>query len=146
MLKNRGRYVVMVTALIVAAVVATAGVARADKGWDYDSTLVQTTGSEGAGDLGDQFFHLAFDTVKNARGQSIVTGYVYNDYGIPADNVQVLIISTDASGRPVASTTRTVRGVVPALGRGYFEAEVPDGGRYEIHVVSFDFVVGPASN
>jgi hypothetical protein len=69
-----------------------------------------------------------------------LTGYVYNDDGEAAVNVELRITELDAAGQPVESTMREVRGAVPGLGRAYFDVRVPGSQAYRVQVASFEFV------
>ena len=90
--------------------------------------------------LGDQFFHVQYDATPRGETQSELSGYVYNDYGQPADAVQLEITELDANGQPVASEVRPVQGVVPAEGRAYFDVQVPRSAFYRVKVQTFDFI------
>jgi hypothetical protein len=48
-------------------------------------------------------------------------GYVYNSYGRPAENVQVLVQALDASGAVIDQRLAWVPGGVPQLSRASFE-------------------------
>ena len=72
-------------------------------------------------------------------GNSRLTGYVYNQYGEAAENVQLRISEVDASGRAASSVTRPVFGTVPAEDRAYFGVQVPSSPSYQVAVQSFDF-------
>ncbi|MBI3029188.1 MAG: hypothetical protein HYY64_06730 [Candidatus Rokubacteria bacterium] len=68
----------------------------------------------------DRFFRLEWEAEQTRTGQRVVTGYVYNDHGLWADNVRLLVEVLDPAGRMVAKTTGSVNGWVPPKGRAYF--------------------------
>ena len=89
--------------------------------------------------LSDQFFRVEWTASPGRDGNSRLTGYVYNQYGEAAENVQLRISEVDASGRAASSVTRPVFGTVPAEDRAYFDVQVPSSPSYQVAVQSFDF-------
>lgn len=75
------------------------------------------------------------------RGQTVVSGYVYNQRaGSYAVGVQLLVEALDASGRTVGSTTGSVLGEVPPSGRSYFEIKAPaKAASYRVTAQSFSW-------
>jgi hypothetical protein len=73
---------------------------------------------------------------------SRITGYVYNDYGQAAEDVELKIASLDSAGPPVNTMFRHMSDTVPSRGRGYFDLQVPVSLSYEVNVESFDFTMG----
>jgi hypothetical protein len=72
-----------------------------------------------------------------------ISGYIYNDYGEPASNVQILAQGLDASGNLVGQKLEWVGGSVPPLGRSYFRvAGLPPANAYRVSVWAFDFRQG----
>ena len=92
--------------------------------------------------LSDQFFRVEWTVTPGRQGDSRITGYVYNQYGDAAENVQLRISEVDASGRVVSSVTRSVFGTVPGEDRAYFDVQVPTSPSYQVAVESFDFLEG----
>jgi len=90
--------------------------------------------------LADQFFHVEYTATPRDAGQAELSGYVYNVYGLAAENVELEITDLDASGQPVGRETRPVYGLVPAEGRAYFDVKVPRSDAYRVAVREFDFV------
>ncbi|HXJ83049.1 MAG TPA: FxLYD domain-containing protein [Candidatus Methylomirabilis sp.] len=130
----------LVTLIVVGLALGAAGTRPATAG-DTDSPVAAM--SSGGG-LASQFFHVQWTSAPNTRGNSTITGYVYNDYGQPAKDVQVRISTLDPSGHVVTSEIRPVHGLVPAEGRAYFEANVPNSpSPYQVTVASFEFVEFP---
>lgn len=120
----------------------TAGAEWNEYGKDWDeSAPVQKSLGEAEG-LGDQMFYVEWTVKAAPDGQAEITGYVYNDEGEAADNVELRIIALDAAGRPVDSVVRPVRGEVPGLGRAFFDARVPAGASFRVQVASFEFEAG----
>jgi hypothetical protein len=90
--------------------------------------------------LSDQFFRVEWTASPGRDGNSRITGYIYNQYGEAAQNVQLRISELDASGRAASSVTRPVFGTVPAEDRTYFDVQVPSSPSYQVAVRSFDFL------
>jgi len=91
--------------------------------------------------LADRLFRVEWSAGAAGQGQSRIVGYVYNDYGEDAVNVQLRISELDPSGRAVASIDQPVGDTVPARGRLFFDARVPGvGPSYRVAVASFDFM------
>jgi hypothetical protein len=71
-------------------------------------------------------------------------GYVYNEYGQDAVNVELRISEVDVSGRTVGSVIKPVGDTVPASGRAFFDVRVPGTtSSYRLAVESFDFMPDP---
>ena len=116
-------------ALAVLAVVAVGTGA----GW------TQTSGGPFA-----HYLRLDWEVTKGRRGQALVSGSLYNDYGFPAVRVQLLVEGVDASGQTINETVVYIDREVPARGRASFEAAVPArGGAYRVTVHFFDWLVAP---
>ena len=93
------------------------------------------------GTVADQFFHVDWTVSPGGQGKARIRGYVYNDYGDAADQVQLRITELDASGHPVASFVEPVGDSVPALDRTYFDVQVPgQAASYRVAVESFNFL------
>ncbi len=125
-------------AVLVAMVIASAGSATAQSRGEWRGAWEATQGTGAS--LSDQFFHVEYGTTARGQGQSEINGYVYNDYGQPAINVELEITEFDANGQPIGSETRPVFGLVPAESRAYFDVRVPQGASYRVRVQGFDFV------
>ena len=107
--------------------------------WDID-TEVPGKETHQADSVGADFFHVDWQSSADGRGQSRLTGYVYDDEGQPATDVEIQIVMLDATGHEVESVLRPVRGLVPGNGRAYFDVSVPDAPSYQVSVASFEFV------
>ena len=91
--------------------------------------------------LADRLFRVEWTAGAADQGQSRIVGYVYNDYGVDAVNVELRMSELDPFGRVVASIDQPVGDVVPAGGRVFFDARVPSAGpSYRVAVASFDFM------
>ncbi|HEY7038037.1 MAG TPA: hypothetical protein VID28_04255 [Methylomirabilota bacterium] len=112
--------------------------ARAD--WDEDAYVQKTLDSRADDSVGDRFFHVEWSAIPAGDGQVRITGYVYNDYGDDAVDVDLRVNEMDGSGRRVERLVEPVRGSVPAGGRTYFDVRVPASASYQVSVASFDFV------
>jgi hypothetical protein len=89
--------------------------------------------------LADQFFQVKWSASPDRHGERI-SGYVYNQYGEAAQNVQLRISELDATGHATSSVIRQVPGTVPAGDRAYFSVHVPKSPAYQVGVKSFDFI------
>jgi hypothetical protein len=93
---------------------------------------------------GDRDFRVEWEQRETRRGRAIA-GYVYNNAGMPASKVSVLVEGLDGAGHPVNATIGYVIGTVPALSRTYFEVQVPAAVSYRVSISSFDWVKGGAA-
>jgi hypothetical protein len=72
-------------------------------------------------------------------GTTRITGYIYNASARGADQVKLRITQLDASGVTLASSVEPLLETVPALGRAYFDVNVPDQGMsYRVAVDSWN--------
>ena len=74
-----------------------------------------------------------------AGPQTVVWGHVYNDFGLPARDIQLLVEAVDEAGRPVAQTIAWVPFILAPGTTGSFEARVPPGASYRVRVSSFSW-------
>jgi len=94
--------------------------------------------------LSEQLFRVEWAGGASPSDQFRIVGYVYNDYGEDAVNVQLRISEVDASGRTVGSVIKPVGDTVPASGRAFFDVRVPGTASfYQVAVESFDFMPDP---
>lgn len=111
------------------AAVAAAVIVGAAVGWAQDHA---------------RHFRLEWEVGKGRRGDAVVSGYLYNDHGLPAVRVQLRVEVLDAYGQTVSETTAYIDQEVPPRGRAYFEASVPRPGvGYRVTVNFFDWMVLP---
>jgi hypothetical protein len=102
-----------------AGVMPSASVTTAIQGWEH-------------------YFRLDY-AAQDARDGRALEGYVYNRYGSPMVNVQVLGQALDAAGNVVGQRIAPVHGVVPALDRSYFRvAGLPPASAYRASIWAFD--------
>ena len=100
------------------------------------------TGAAGAQtDFGaDPARYLKLDwTTAPAGPQTAVWGHVYNDFGLPARDIQLLVQALDEAGRPVAHTITRVPFVLAPGTTASFEARVPPAATYRVSVASFSW-------
>jgi hypothetical protein len=107
--------------------------------WDID-TETPGKGAHQIESVGADFFHVDWASRSDGRGQSRLTGYVYDDDGQPATNVELQVSLLDATGHEVGSVIRPVRGLIPGEGRAYFDVTVPAAPSYRVRVDSFELV------
>jgi hypothetical protein len=74
-----------------------------------------------------------------AGPRTAVWGHVYNDFGLPARDIQLLVQALDEAGRPVAQTIAWIPFVLAPGTTGYFEARVPPAASYRVSVASFSW-------
>ena len=86
----------------------------------------------------DRWFRIETHVERGTKGP-VVWGHVYNKTNLHAEKMVVRVDALDASGAVMGSTTTWVAGLVPATNRAYFETRAPEGARYRVEVVSFDW-------
>jgi hypothetical protein len=96
--------------------------------------------------LAQEYFHLDWNASPGRPGMSRIVGYVYNDYGQAAEDIELKIIGLDSAGQPLNTMFRHMSDTVPSRGRGYFDLQVPVSESYKIDVESFEFTMGHGSN
>jgi hypothetical protein len=74
-----------------------------------------------------------------AGPQTAVWGHVYNDFGLPARDIQLLVEALDEAGRPVAKTIAWVPYILAPGTTGYFETRVPPAASYRVSVAGFSW-------
>lgn len=88
----------------------------------------------------DARIRLDWEVGTTRGGRPVIQGYVYNDYGRPASDVQLLVETLDASGAVIGRTVGFVRGVVQLNDRTYFEVPIRvTGASYRVSVTGFDW-------
>jgi hypothetical protein len=116
----------------IVSMMLLAGCAGASGGVTPSATV--TTAIQGW----EHYFRLDY-TAQDARDGRTLEGYVYNRYGSPMVNVQVLGQAIDATGNVVGQKIAWVQGVVPALDRSYFRvAGLPAAPSYRASIWAFD--------
>jgi hypothetical protein len=105
------------------------------------ATLDTTSAQPQPSALAERDFRVEWDLRQTAQG-SAIAGYVYNNGGLAAAKLSVLVQGLDAAGRPVNSTVGYLPGTVPAFNRTYFEMRVPDATSYRVSVLSFEWLKG----
>jgi hypothetical protein len=68
-----------------------------------------------------------------------VWGHVYNDFGLPARDIRLLVQAIDETGRPVAQAIAWVPFVLAPGTTGSFEARLPAAATYRVSVASFSW-------
>jgi hypothetical protein len=82
-----------------------------------------------------------------ARGdRTRVTGYIYNDWILPARNIVLLVESVDANGQVVGRTGARVDRVLTPGSRSYFDVSIPTpAASYRVAVASLTWSPGDGS-
>jgi hypothetical protein len=91
-------------------------------------------------------YYFRLDWVAEPKADAYdIGGYIYNTYGAPATNVQVLAQSLDAGGNVIGQKLVWVQGGVPPLSRSYFRvAGLPPANAHRVSVWAFDWIQGHA--
>ena len=90
-----------------------------------------------------QSFRVNWTVNPDGQGKARISGYVYNDNGDPAEQVQLRITEIDASGNPGASVVTPIDETVPAFDRAYFDVQAPgQAASYRVAVESFSALEG----
>ncbi|HUM15402.1 MAG TPA: hypothetical protein VL086_06935 [Candidatus Nitrosotalea sp.] len=91
----------------------------------------------------DPRVRLDWEVGTGRAGRPVIQGYVYNDYGRAASDVQLLVETLDASGAVVGRAFGFVRGVVQLDDRSYFEVPIKvPGASYRLSVTGLDWKCG----
>jgi len=91
--------------------------------------------------VGNEFFRVDWTSKPDGHGNARISGYVYNNYGVAADQLQLRITALDASGKQMGSFLEPVPDTVSALDRTYFDVKVPgQAASYRVAVESFNFL------
>jgi len=135
----------VVAAVIVGAIVGFLGFLPGGAG----PVVAQSVGTGDPGQvatpepsLAERVFHVEWSAQPGSSGRSTITGYVYNDYGRAAENVELQISNLDASGNVVGKEIQRIGDTVPSRGRGYFQVQAPTSYGYRVDVIGYDFNVG----
>jgi len=88
----------------------------------------------------EPLFHFEWASVADRGGLTRIAGYVYNDYGRSAQNVELAVTTLDGSGHPVGRQVQRLGDTLPSRGRGYFDVQVPSGSSYRLDVIDYNFV------
>jgi len=75
--------------------------------------------------------------VAEQPGRAVVYGHVFNDFGLPARDVSLLVEGLDAQGRVVTRALGHVPFVVAPGTRGYFETALAPAAEYRVSVHSY---------
>jgi len=126
----------------IAIVLASHGVVLAAKVDDPTTFDQDAAAMREESVLADRFFHVEWTAGAGRAGMSRITGYVYNDYGQAAQDIELRITSLNSAGQPVGAVVRHLNDTVPSRGRGYFDLQVPVSSSYQVNVESFDFTLG----
>ena len=92
--------------------------------------------------LSERVFHVEWSAQPGRAGMSNISGYVYNDYGRAAENVELRVSNLDAAGNVVGTEIQRMGDTVPSRGRGYFQVQAPTSYGYRVDVIGYDFNMG----
>jgi hypothetical protein len=95
----------------------------------------------------DPRLRFEYEVGRTRHGQPEIQGYIYNDFGFPANNVRMIVETLDDSGKVVARAYGYVFGSVPAFNRTPFNVPLQTAGAsYRLTVTSFDWRGGGAGS
>ena len=137
---------IMIVGAVLGAMMTPGDVARAAKADDPTTFGDAPAIMEQDRSLAERLFHVEWTTREGRSGMSRITGYVYNNYGQAAEDIELLITGLDSAGQPVNTAIERVSDTVPARGRAYFDVQVPMSSSYRVNVESFEFVEGAGGN
>jgi len=105
------------------------------------TVLVLAAGVSAQTDFGaDPARYLKLDwTTAPAGSQTAVWGRVYNDFGLPARDIQLLVQALDEGGRPVAQTIAWIPYILAPGTTGSFQARLPSAATYRVSVAGFSW-------
>lgn len=119
------------------------------KAWIVAAMLVMGMGAQAGADLltprvigWEQFFKVDWQADQR-RGAPVVTGYIMNDWGVPAHNIQLLVEGLDAGGAVVAQRVSWLGSDLTPGMRAYFEEPAPapaPAAGYRVSIFAFDWV------
>jgi hypothetical protein len=90
-----------------------------------------------------QWFSIEWSAEPDHDGERRLQGYVQSALGEPANRVQLLAQALDASGNVVGQRLYWLPGVIPALGRVYFDIpKMPAAAQYRVTVWAYDRLKG----
>jgi hypothetical protein len=90
----------------------------------------------------DQFFQVDWNVVRRGA-QPVVEGRVRNDWGFPANQIQLLVDALDADGRVVAQrVTRLGANELPPGIAAPFSVSAPPAAGYRVSVYAFNWIQG----
>src|SRR5262249_61730742 len=87
--------------------------------------------------LSERVFHVQWSAEPARAGMSNISGYVYNDYGRAAENVELRVSNLDAAGNVVGTEVQRMGDTVPSRGRGYFQVQAPASYGYRVDVIGY---------
>ncbi|MFQ5520082.1 MAG: hypothetical protein ACE5FK_01680 [Candidatus Methylomirabilia bacterium] len=89
----------------------------------------------------DEYFRLEWKVEDGKRGP-VITGQIYNEHGMWATDVQLLVEQLNTSGDVIEKSIGYVDSWVPPGDRAYFWIPVPSVATYRVTVHSFGFTGG----
>src|SRR5262245_5741275 len=88
----------------------------------------------------EQFFMLDWQ-VSQGRNQPLVWGHIFNDWGMPAARVQLLVEGLDAQGKIVGQKVHWLGSTLSPGIKDYFEVPVPwQAPTHRVSVFAYDWV------
>lgn len=122
--RMRGPWVLLVALMAVSVAGLTGG-----------ETVAQTDFGAGPG----HWLKLDWEVAEQG-GRAVVYGYVFNDFGLAARDVSLLVEGLDQAGHVVTRAYGRVPFVVAPGTRGYFETAVAPAVTYRVSVYSYTWM------
>lgn len=135
---TRKRLLIVAPSLLLVAGLALAGVGLRTATFQAPTRVTAPASDPVAA----QYFRVEWTVSPARNGQSRITGYVYNDWWGPAENVVLRINELDASGKLIAAVGRPLVESITPHDRLYFDVQVPRAASYDVGVSMFDFTQG----
>ena len=88
----------------------------------------------------DPRMRLEWQKGTNRKGKPVITGYVYNRYGLAAGNIRIIVEGIDAGGKILSKDVRWVLGTLSNDDRIYFEVTVTEAPDYRVRLLSWDWL------
>lgn len=119
-------------AVVILALLGFAGCATGTVTWQPGTLQPLVIGWQ-------QFFRVQWD-VTPKDGQALVEGYITNEWGFAALNLQLLVTGYDASGRQVGQRIAWGPSEIDYGARVYFNVPVPVAASYEVAIFAWTWV------
>jgi len=89
---------------------------------------------------GERYFKLQWEAADHS-GRPMVQGSIFNDFGVPARKIRVLVDSLDAAGGVTAQTIGYVAGDLTGGTHSYFEVPVPArAANYRVAIFQWEWI------
>ncbi|MBI2219098.1 MAG: hypothetical protein HYU51_17570 [Candidatus Rokubacteria bacterium] len=91
----------------------------------------------------ERYFRVESDAAQDRRDGTVIRGYLYNDSGTPAANIQLAVDAVDPAGQVTATTVHVLPSMAPPSSRIYFDVRPPNrAATYRIRVLWWEWIRG----